>query len=175
MTSATGQQANRHAWRRGFTLVELVLVLALLVIAISLVAPGLSGFLRGRALDAEARRLLALTRAARERAVSTGVPVALWLNVEQQTYGMEPEAAQASSPPAEEQEFSVDEKVQLDEAPLAAPGTAVRNLPAIRFLPDGTIDEDSPKAVQLSDSAGVAIQLVQSRNRNGYEITAANP
>ena len=42
---------------RAFTLVELILVLALLVVITSLVAPAMSNFIRGRALDSEARRL----------------------------------------------------------------------------------------------------------------------
>ena len=39
----------------------------------------------------------------------------------------------------------------------------LRHLPAIRFLPDGTIDEASPSTVRLSDSTGAALWLVQSR------------
>ena len=40
--------------RGGFTLIELVLVMALLVVAISVTAPVLSRFFRGRTLDSEA-------------------------------------------------------------------------------------------------------------------------
>ena len=48
----------RHLnFRRGFTLVELILVLALLVVITSIAVPSLSNFVRGRALDSEARRL----------------------------------------------------------------------------------------------------------------------
>jgi prepilin-type N-terminal cleavage/methylation domain-containing protein len=57
---------------RAFTLIELILVLALLVIITSLAAPAMSNFIRGRALDSEARRLLALMHAAQSRAVSEG-------------------------------------------------------------------------------------------------------
>ena len=45
---------------RAFTLIELILVMALLVMITSLAAPAMSGFIRGRALDSEARRLFAL-------------------------------------------------------------------------------------------------------------------
>ena len=44
--------------RRGFTLIELILVMALLTVVISLTAPRLSRFFHGRTLDSEARRLL---------------------------------------------------------------------------------------------------------------------
>ena len=48
--------------RRGFTLIELVLVMTLLIVVISFSAPSLGKFFRGRALDGEARRLLSLSR-----------------------------------------------------------------------------------------------------------------
>src|SRR5471030_540561 len=74
MIFETGNSINRRC-RRAFTLVELILVLALLFIAVSLVAPRMSTFVRGRALDAEARRLLAMTNAGKARAVSEGMPM----------------------------------------------------------------------------------------------------
>src|SRR5208282_2111327 len=69
------REAKRHAalQNRAFTLVELILVLALLVIVTSLVAPAMSNFIRGRALDSEARRLCALMHAGQSRAVSEGM------------------------------------------------------------------------------------------------------
>ena len=53
---------------------------------------------------------------------------------------------------------------------LGAP-TTFNSLPAIRFLPDGTVDEDSPQTLQLTDSAGVSRWLLESRDRMGYEIS----
>ena len=44
MTLATGHRSDPGR-RHGFTLIELVLVLALLVIAVSMVAPRISGFI----------------------------------------------------------------------------------------------------------------------------------
>src|SRR5690242_5350282 len=75
-----------------FTLVELVLVMAVVVIAIAITAPKLANFFRGRTLDSEARRLLALTHAGQSRAVSEGIPMRLWLDTEQGTYGLQEEA-----------------------------------------------------------------------------------
>ena len=85
--------------RDGFTLIELLLVMALLVVAISVTAPVLSHFFHGRALDAEARRLLSLTRAGQSRAVSEGVAALLWIDAPQHEYGLELEnASRAGSP-----------------------------------------------------------------------------
>src|SRR5262245_41504309 len=73
----------------GFTLIELILVMALLAIAIGVTFPTLRGFFRGRVLDSEARRLLSLTRYGQSRAVSEGVPMVLWIDARQKTYGLE--------------------------------------------------------------------------------------
>ena len=64
MTSPTAPSLPvkvRRPAGRAFTLIELILVMALLTIAASLVAPKMASFFRGRAHDQEARRLLALT------------------------------------------------------------------------------------------------------------------
>src|SRR6516162_6663029 len=66
--------------RPAFTLIELILVLALLVIITSIAAPTMSRFIRGRALDSEAQRMMALMHAAQSRAVSEGAPMMLWLD-----------------------------------------------------------------------------------------------
>jgi len=55
--------------RARFTLIELILIMALLVIITSIALPTMSKFIRGRALDAEARRMFALMHAAQSRAV----------------------------------------------------------------------------------------------------------
>jgi type II secretion system protein H len=149
-------------------------VLTLLAIAAALIAPALSHFMRGRALDAEARRLLSLTRAAQSRAVSEGLPVLLWLDAAQAAYGTEEEMKPGAADPKALQ-FTLDDSVRMT-VPNAAPAvTQKRHLPAIRFLPDGGVDEASPAAVRLNDASGVTLILAQTRNRMGYEIQHANP
>src|ERR1017187_9004406 len=76
-----------------FTLIELILVLALLVIITSIAAPAMSRFIRGRALDSEARRLIALMHAAQSRAVSEGMPMMLWVDEKAGGYGFEAETS----------------------------------------------------------------------------------
>ena len=79
-------------FRGGFTLLELMLVLALLSVVIAVQAPTLARFFRGRNLDAEAQRFLALTRYGQNRAVAEGVPMVLWMDAEAGQYGLEAEA-----------------------------------------------------------------------------------
>ncbi|HTI70387.1 MAG TPA: GspH/FimT family pseudopilin [Candidatus Limnocylindria bacterium] len=154
---------------KGFTLIELILVLTILAIAVAMSAPMLAAFFRGRALDSEARRLLSLSRAGQSRAVSDGMPVLLWIDSSRGSYGIEEEMPSKGND-AKATEFSLDSTLRL-EAPNAAP-VAVnrRKLPAVRFLPDGTIDESSPVALKLLASDGSMLWLVAATNRLFYAI-----
>ncbi len=96
MTLRTGRTSAEPRTARAFTLVELMLVMALLTIVISVAAPSLGNFFRGRTLDAEARRLLALTRQGQSRAVSEGVPMVLWFDTAERTYGLEEDPSYAT-------------------------------------------------------------------------------
>jgi len=195
MTLATGRpnkQCRRWgAQSHGFTLIEMILVMALLVVAVSMVSPRLSGFIRGRALESEARRVLALTHAARSRAISESMPVLLWLDVSTGHYGVERET-RGENGDSLAQEFTVDENLRMafDQAQRligqtlngtrtvgGLPGvsssqrpTSARTEPSIRFLPDGTIDEDSPNALRIEDTDGSVLWLVEGSDRRHYEI-----
>ena len=153
--------------RRAFTLVELLLVLALLVVITSLVAPAMSNFIRARAVDSEARRLFALMHAGQSRAVSEGLPMMLWVDEKQGAYGLDAETPPKGGDPKAEN-LTVDENVQI--AVLNAGATALttfQNLPAIRFLADGTIDENSPQTLRLADAKGNALWLVEAQQSHG--------
>jgi type II secretion system protein H len=169
MTLEIGQP-NNGSCRRAFTLVELILVLALLVVITSLVAPAMSNFIRGRALDSEARRLCALMHAGQSRAVSEGMPMMLWVDEKKGAYGIEAETPPRGGDPKAEN-LPLDENVQISVLNLGTTaGTTFHNLPAIRFQADGTIDENSPQTVRLADAKGHALWLIETRNRMGYEI-----
>ena len=195
MTLATGRQNKSHrpkgSRQQGFTLIEMILVMALLVVAVSMVSPRLSGFIRGRALESEARRVLALTHAARSRAISESMPVLLWLDATVGRYGVERETPGQKGDPLA-QEFTVDDNLRIafDQAQRLIgqtltstrttgllPGisssqrpTTARTEPSIRLLPDGTIDEDSPNAIRIEDSDGSVLWLVEGSDRRHYEI-----
>jgi type II secretion system protein H len=153
-----------------FTLIELILVLALLVIITSLAAPAMSNFIRGQALGSEARRLVALMHAGQSRAVSEGLPMVLWVDEKQGAYGLQAEATGRGGDPKAEN-LMVDSTLQITVVNTGSGGmTKFSGLPAIRFLPDGTVDENSPQTLRLMDARGHALWLIQSRDRNGYEI-----
>jgi prepilin-type N-terminal cleavage/methylation domain-containing protein len=169
MILATGNSINRRS-QCAFTLVELILVMVLLVVAVSLVAPNLGGFVRARALDSEARRLIAMMNEGKARAISEGMPMVLWLDEKNNGYGLEEETpAQKTDPDAEN--FSADGNIAIAVMNLSGSATMFNNLPAIRFLADGTVDENSPQTVKLTGSGGDARWLLESADRTGYEIS----
>ena len=161
-------------FRHGFTFIELILVMALLVAMISLSAPMLSSFFRGRTLDGEARRLLALTRAGQSRAVSEGFPMLLWVDAGLRSYGLEQEMPPRDGD-GKAQEFTLDESLRMEVAKSASLPVRGKPLPAIRFLPDGTVDEVSPTSVSLAGMDESKLWLVLATNRVNYEIRNANP
>ena len=159
----------------GFTLIELILVLALLVIITSIAAPGMSRFIRGRALDAEARRLLALMHGAQSRAVSEGMPMMLWVDEKADRYGYEAETSGQNGDPKAE-ELTVDSTLAIQVLNVSTGvQTTFHNLPAIKFLPDGTVDENSPQTLKLTDSDGFSRWLTETPLRTGYEINDTGP
>ena len=76
----------------GFTLAELVVVMALLAIVAALSVPSMSRSIRARNLRGEAARFVAATEYGRDEAVSQGVPMIVWIDAKAQRYGIEPKA-----------------------------------------------------------------------------------
>ena len=171
----TGLPGREASGRPGaFTLIELILVMALIVVAISIAAPSLSHFFQGRALNSEARQLLALTHAGQSRAISSGFPVLLWIDSPGRAYGLVEESSspktggQGGDPRA--QDFALADRLQIEAvnaSPLPVNG---RSLPAIRFLSDGTIDESSAAVLRLTSEGNGTLWLIQATNRLSYEI-----
>ena len=182
MILRTGQRNNARA----FTLIELILVMALLVIVIAVTFPSLQAFFRGRTLESEGRRFLTLTRYAQSRAVAEAIPMTLWIDPLEGTYGLE---AQKGFLDRDDKavEYVVDEKLDI-EVTQAGLGRAqmtqeqqlrrrtintARNAHSeIRFAPDGSVDVMSAQAVRIGETSDEdrALWVVLAGNRNGYEI-----
>lgn len=184
-------RATQHS--SAFTLIELILVMAILIMAVSVTAPTLSHFFRGRTLNSEARQLLALTRSGQSRAASEGLPMDLWLDAEKGTFGLGAEPSYETSDP-KAVDFTIDGGLQLEivNKTLAAPVNTMNraqrastasaprvtlvhaNLPTIRFLPDGSIGETSPQELRLTDRDGASLWVRQARDRVSYEISSTD-
>jgi prepilin-type N-terminal cleavage/methylation domain-containing protein len=175
-----------------FTLIELILVMTILAIAVSFTAPALANFFRGRSLDYETRRLLALTRQGQSRAVSEGLPMELWFDLSKGVYGLEAEPSYEPVDP-KALNYALDSQMQIEfndqnsgahfgnlavaSSSSSANATQLSNHPnltRIRFLPDGSIAESSPQSLHLIGRDGASLWLMLSRNRLNYEIRARN-
>ena len=197
VSALANRPVKRHKCRApvasGFTLIELILVMAILTVAVSITAPALSNFFHGRTLDSEARRMLSLTRQGQSRAVSEGLPMDLWIDSAQAQYGLEADASFEQTDP-KAVTFSLDKDVQVQtvnvdpNAPLttstepsavessstatAANTSRHASLPRIRFLPDGSISELSPQLLRLTGRDGTLLEVALGRSRLNYEIRA---
>jgi prepilin-type N-terminal cleavage/methylation domain-containing protein len=163
---------------RAFTLVELLLVLALLAIGASLSAPQLATFFRGRTLDNEARRLLSLTHLGAARAAAEGRPMSLWFDLPSGRYGL---AALETPRHADTraQDFTLDPELRFElsltqSSPLYAdPGFLGGDRtakPEIRFEPDGTLGGGSLHRVTLRLGAAATVSLTLTDDGLRYEL-----
>jgi type II secretion system protein H len=196
---SSNQQSSSRIQRSApaFTLVELLLVMALLTIVVSVGIPMLSSFFRGRTLDNEARRLLAITRYAQAQAISDGTPVVVWFDQRRRVYGVEGDSGydddlrtnmiytldrdvemeiitvkHAAVVP---QNNFMGNKGRLSATPIVAqPNNAHRNYPNIRFLEDGTIAESSPEAIRLKGAEDNSMVVAQMRPRTSANNNRPN-
>jgi prepilin-type N-terminal cleavage/methylation domain-containing protein len=171
--------------RRGFTLIELIFVLALLAISAAFVASRMGSFFRGRALNFEARRMLSLTHYAQSRAVSEGVPVILWINPASSSYGLTVQSS-FNDPDGDTHavKYSVESSLRLEtpQGVVAAVseqddeklGITTDGLSFIRFTPDGFFDDSSVSKITIRQGAEAGLELVPTVNRLGYEIRPAS-
>ena len=171
--------------QRGFTLIELIFVLALLAITAVFVAASMGPFFRGRALNFEARRILSLTHYAQSRAVSEGVPMILWLNPADSTYGLtiqasfndpegDPRAVKYTTDSALTLETPQGLNTAVSEQEDEKLGINTEGVSAIRFTPDGFFDESSVSKITIRQGTEAALELVPTLNRLGYEIRPAS-
>jgi type II secretion system protein H len=136
-----------------FTLLELVLVMALIALVVAIVAPSLGAFGAGRRTHYAARRMLAMAEFARTSAVTEGRPWrmnfdpgarAVWLTVQNGSV-FQP----TSSDLGERSEAS-------DGISLRTDLTANPEGTYVEFRPDGRTD---PVHVWISDRQGREIEL----------------
>jgi Tfp pilus assembly protein FimT len=173
MIFATGQRRNKPCNASAFTLVELILVMTILVIVISVAGPTMSGFFRGRKQESEARQVLSLIRYGQSRAVAEGMPMQLWINEHDNTYGLEMEPGYADDD-SKAVDFEVDDVLNIKIEETSGIITKSDKLPTIRFEPDGSIDASSPVTISINQDKSNPILIVQNENGLSYEIKNNN-
>jgi len=172
--------------RRAFTLVELILVMALILIAMALITPKVIGFFEGRALDSEVTRFVALTRYAQSRAVSEGVPMMLWLDESQGTYGLKIQTGYSDKDP-KAVDFHLAKGLVMEvmrgkpPTPVAYSQTGrilngqvaqgAKPSAAIYFSPEGTVIAlSSVIGLSIREPGYSAVWIGPTVNRLSYEV-----
>jgi prepilin-type N-terminal cleavage/methylation domain-containing protein len=176
---------NRRGGGGAFTLIELIFVLALLAICALFVTATMGSFFRGRALNFEARRMLSLTHYAQSRAVSEGVPVILWVNPADSTYGLTVQAS-FNDPEGDAHaiKYTTESSLTLEVPTGVVPpvseqddeklGVTTDGLAFIRYTPDGFFDQSSVTKITIRQGTEAGLELVPTPNRLGYEIRPAS-
>ncbi len=142
---AVPEDKRHNGKMAGFTLIELILVMAILSAVVVVSAPSLSRFFHGQSLGDEARRFIVLTRFALNKAISTGIPMTLWIDTQQNLYGLEVmEGYQMETD--DEIVFEPDEEIQIEVYPREATENSIAT---ISFFPDGTIEEDLIQLIRI--------------------------
>ncbi|HXI19528.1 MAG TPA: prepilin-type N-terminal cleavage/methylation domain-containing protein, partial [Gemmatimonadales bacterium] len=83
-----GSRAARERRHHGFTLIEILAVVAILALMTTFVAPNL-GAVRDRRLRSEAQALVATLELARQRSVVTGVPHRVLFDLDERGYQLQ--------------------------------------------------------------------------------------
>ena len=182
MTSRAGTNHDRSVrpLRRGaFTLIELIVVMALLSIVIAIGAPRLARFFHGQTVQEEGQRLLALTRYGQSRAASEGLPMILWMNPADGTYGLRVQDgfnAGGTTAPAgtgKDVSYKLGDGLRFQfEQGVPLPKRAA----SILFSPDGSVEESSLRRVVIEQGDGDWSAIAESENHLNYvTVQKTNP
>jgi len=156
MASGIGQGAQRPGSPRrsappqgdaGFTLLEMVLVLTVIVVVASLAVPRLAGSIASARVTKGTERLFAAAREAHARAVLRGLRTRLVLDREARAFWVEEERQPlrepgewSEMPGREEKPYTLAEGVRFGQ--IRIDGEEITDVALeLRFRPDGTADD----------------------------------
>lgn len=181
MTLRTGPQTRSEtrksaAWdgpssltrRDGITLIELILVMAILAMVAAISVPRLTGFSEGREFVGEWNRFTTLVRFARSQAISRAAPVEVQFADNPVRYLIAEQVYRPDNKPEPPVEHVLPKKLSfefpdLDEACHREDGRV-----SIRFLPDGSVDDQSPKLLRLVEQDGPFMRTLEQDPVFGY-------
>jgi len=158
--------------RAAFTLIELIVVMAMLSAVVALSAPRLSQFFSGRSLKEEARRLLAVVQYTRSEAVSSAIPLEVQINIEEGTYMILPSTGYEWLN-QETKQYELEDNLTFDI--LSEETQKVeKGLARILFLPDGYLDDRSLQAIKIhyTDDKNDVLWIAQTELGVRYKILA---
>lgn len=160
--------------------------MALLVTLAAVAVPMLARSMRGHNLDGQADRLLALTEYGRDEAVSQGIPMVMWIDVDGSRFGVDAKPGYGSvGENARAREYALQDDAHFDalgqgmvpslpsaqgQSTGVASGGTHGGVIVAEFAPDGTLDPGSLPSVRVVDRAGESLTVSQTSDAYGYEI-----
>ena len=145
--------------------------MALLSIVIAIGAPRLAKFFHGQTVQEEGQRLLALTRYGQSRAASEGLPMILWMNPANGTYGLRVQdgfSVAGTTTPAgtgKDVSYRLGDGLRFQfEQGVALPQQGA----SILFAPDGSIGETSLRRVVIEQDDGDWSAIAEAENHLSY-------
>lgn len=160
---------NRGGGGGGFTLVELILVMALLATLLAFSAPTLSRSFHNRHLRDEGTRFVALTEYARDEAVSQGVPMVVWIDPQAGRFGVQPKTGYDGND-ARRREYPLNADVRVEVASKSGTGGGNQVIEAVELSPEGTPTVASTESVRLVDRFNAVLTIARTADGWGYEI-----
>lgn len=158
-------------------MIELIMVMVVLTAIMTVVAPSLNKFFRGAIINDEARRILGVTHLARQEAISSGMPMQVWFDLENQWFGVrelsgldagsvtQVTAAERSGPHV----YQLDSNLEIE---LDRNTTLNQSMPGIIYYPDGQLDIASLPGFYLKNKKleDQKLQIIRAPNGLRYEI-----
>jgi type IV fimbrial biogenesis protein FimT len=143
--------------RRGFTLLELVIVMLLLCVIAAMAAPSLRGFSEGRKVSTAAAQVESLGQWARTQSITRGVGMRLNVNPADGTYWLTAEQTGGIFGTLGEEfgrVFTMPDGVTLE---WYGPNPVDGQFPYIEFLPTGRTTASA--TVRLTDKRGTIVDI----------------
>lgn len=160
---------SRRSGMHGFTLIELVIVVALLAIIVSIATPNLSTFIRNNQLQGNAEELQAFLQYARSSAVANRQTIRVTVGSDQQAWTATAVTSQA---------------VLRQFVPTPAQANIRASFTSLEYSPNGTAesarltlcrDTDSSSGYLITISASGATQLHARGTESGQTLGSCTP
>jgi prepilin-type N-terminal cleavage/methylation domain-containing protein len=139
---------------RGFTLLELILVMLILSTVLAMAAPSLRGFFGSRKTHDEAAQILALTQFARSQAISEGIIYRLNFDTQERTYWLTAQQSGAYEKLKTEfgQVFTIPNDIVVELKGVQKEDNEM----FLEFTPQGTVTAGT---IRLIDRRGLILEV----------------
>ncbi|MCE5228399.1 prepilin-type N-terminal cleavage/methylation domain-containing protein [bacterium] len=151
----------------GVTLIELILVMAVLATMLAVAAPAMGRFFAGRRMVEESRRVYALVRYARNAAIERSARAEMWIEPETGKYGLDLTAVAGQEEAAQPIEWQLDDKLHFD---IDSDAVVENGRVTILFLPDGTTDEAAASRIGIREEDGQGLDVRKRTDGFGYDL-----